>query len=153
MRAGPPLYFTKSPIYLLPQTMFLSRMIGPIALALALANSARGCLEIKGTAQQNAFSQDVSFVAIDNGLQVCTFDGGGKGDADCLLNYHLHFDYDDNPSGGPLPMTYHNPVTGPYELRVPLSCFFSTGCCRASCFPSLLPVGLLSSHSFPERTV
>jgi hypothetical protein len=110
--------------------MFFSKMIAPIAFALAFVGSAQGCLEVKGRAQQGPFSEDVDFVVIDNGLQVCTFSGGGQGTATCLLNYHMHFDYSDNPREGPMPMTYHNPVTGPYELRVPLSCFINGQCCR-----------------------
>ncbi|KAJ6585881.1 hypothetical protein B0H19DRAFT_1250638 [Mycena capillaripes] len=123
------------------------KLIGSIALGLALASSAQGCLRITGRAQQEAFSQSVNFIAVDNGLQVCSFDGGGKGDADCLLNYHLHFDYDDNSREGPLPMTYHNPLNGPFELRVPLSCFFMTECCRAYRFPLFVRAVLMPSSA------
>ncbi|KAJ7916871.1 hypothetical protein B0H13DRAFT_1870859 [Mycena leptocephala] len=96
--------------------MFFSKTIAPIALTLAFVGSAQGCLE------------------------VCTFSGGGQGAATCLLNYHMHFDYSDNPREGPMPMTYHNPVTGPYELRVPLSCFINGQYCpRRILTPLQLP--------------
>ncbi|KAJ7199123.1 hypothetical protein GGX14DRAFT_401441 [Mycena pura] len=106
-----------------------------MALALALAGSAQGCLRIVGHADAEAFSQSVSFRAIDNGVEVCHFSGGGQGDATCIPGYNLHFNYHDNPVRGPLPMTYHNPQNG-FELRVPMSCFFSVGCCLALNAPS-----------------
>ncbi|KAJ7493966.1 hypothetical protein FB451DRAFT_940353, partial [Mycena latifolia] len=83
-----------------------------LAAGLALVGSAQGCLRIWGTAKSEAFSADVVIHANDNGLEVCEFNGGGQGFATCLLNYHLHFDWADNALGGPIPMTYNNPVNG-----------------------------------------
>ncbi|KAJ7197373.1 hypothetical protein GGX14DRAFT_186435 [Mycena pura] len=108
--------------------MFPTTLITSMALVLALAGSARGCLRIVGNAAAEAFGQSVSFRAIDNGVEVCHFSGGGQGYATCIPGYSLHFNYHDNPVRGPLPMTYHNPQNG-FELRVPMSCSFSTGCC------------------------
>ncbi|KAJ6583018.1 hypothetical protein DFH09DRAFT_1145159 [Mycena vulgaris] len=112
-------------------TMFQIPLVS-VAVVVALFGSTQACLRIQGTAQQNAFSQDVSFGVYENGVAVCGFTGGGKGNAKCDNGYTLHFDYDDNPTAGPIPMTYHNPVTGPWELRVPMSCFFTTGCCPSA---------------------
>jgi hypothetical protein len=111
--------------------MFLSKLAATLGLLVALSGTAQGCLQIKGGAHQTAFSSEVDFVVIDNGLQVCTWDGGGQGTAPCLFNYHMHFDYDDNPREGPMPMTYHSPTDGPFELRVPLLCSITGFCCRA----------------------
>ncbi|KAJ7465053.1 hypothetical protein FB451DRAFT_1402779 [Mycena latifolia] len=117
--------------------MFLSKIMAPVMLALALASSAQGCLHIYGSAEANAFSSDVGFTAVDNGVQTCQFDGGGDGYATCINGYRLHFNYKDNPESGPLPMTYSNP-SNTYEIRVGLSCTFSVGCCRTCRFSWLL---------------
>ncbi|KAJ6582622.1 hypothetical protein DFH09DRAFT_1029688 [Mycena vulgaris] len=131
---GHRLHSSELPI-LPPTKMFFSSIITPIALVPALAHSAQSCLHIVGSAAANAFSQDVSFTAVDNGVQTCHLNGGGQGNTECIAGFKLHFDYHDNPVRGPLPMTYSNPQNT-YELRLPLSCFFSTGCCRTCYFNS-----------------
>ncbi|OXV06102.1 hypothetical protein Egran_06130 [Elaphomyces granulatus] len=45
----------------------------------------------------------------DNGLQVCS--GGineGDDNLECIKGYSLNYDYGDNPTLGPLPVTYCN---------------------------------------------
>lgn len=103
-----------------------------VVLALLVASPITlGCLTVKGTAKSEAFSAEVSIHANDNGLAVCDGNSmGGDGYVPCRAGYILHFNYKDNPMGGPLPMTYTNIAGNRFELRVGLDCSFDTQCCR-----------------------
>ncbi|KAJ7772793.1 glycosyl hydrolase family 71-domain-containing protein [Mycena olivaceomarginata] len=89
-----------------------------------------GCIRIKGHAEQQAFGQEVSLSLWDNDVITCSVSGaGGQGEAECLANYAAHYDFDDTPLGDPMPVTYRTNCGVVSELRVPMMCIGSTGCC------------------------
>ncbi|KAJ5580344.1 uncharacterized protein N7459_006329 [Penicillium hispanicum] len=96
-----------------------------VAVAISMSSSVTlACLQITGSTELN----NDYIRATDSGVQTCNgYFENGDSNLDCIKDYSFNYDYTDNNSNGPLPVTYCNP-TNCFGIEVPLECHGISGC-------------------------